>query len=428
MLGISRHTAVTGLSLFGLVLLSVLAYWRSVGLPLISDDYLVIGLSRDLGPMERWGALLSDALYRNRATSMVITWWVYQWFGLEPFPYNFVTLGLHVLNTWLILAFGFFPRIGWWRAAAAAAFFAVYEGHQEAVIWFSALPELLVFSFGLVALWCWMRWLMGGGRRWGWMVGAGGAYALALFSKESAVAMLPVFGLAWWVEREKLAVGRALGAMVPLTLMTMAYAAMVFLGKQQNQHFHDGTFSLAAPFWVTIGNSVGRMMWFWGGVSAALLLWLRPKEARGWLAVGMLWMVMTLVPYSFVTYQARVPSRHTYLPSAGLALVVGGAMWAVQARSRRAALGLACLMVLHNCAYLSFYKHKQYVKRARPTEELIELGHRATGPIYLKSWPYSRSIAEYTLELGAGKPREWLLFEATQEGEAAHVYSWDGDI
>lgn len=397
-------------------------------MPLISDDYLVIGLSRDFGPLDRWGSLFSDPLYRNRATSMVITWWVYKWFGLASLPYNLVTIGFHVLNTWLILAFGAFPRIGWWRAGAAAAFFAVYEGHQEAVIWFSALPELLVFSFGLAALWCWMRWLLGGGRRWEWVVGAGVAFALALLSKESAVGVLPLFALAWWVERRQVPLGTALGALAPMAVMAMAYAAMVFTGKQQNQHFHDGTFSLSAPFWLTIRNSVGRLLWFWGGVSVGLLLWLRPKEARGWLAAGFLWMVLTLLPYSFVTYQARVPSRHTYLPSAGLALLVGGAMLAVESRSRRAALGLACLMVLHNCAYLSLYKHKQYVKRARPTEELIELGNRATGPIYLKSWPYSRSIAEYTLELGAGKPREWLRFEAAQAADAAHVYSWDGDI
>ena len=31
----------------------------------------------------------------------------------------------------------------------AAAFFAVHEGHQEAIVWYSAISELLVFFFGL---------------------------------------------------------------------------------------------------------------------------------------------------------------------------------------------------------------------------------------------------------------------------------------
>lgn len=427
-MGISRRTVAIGVSIFGLALLCVLAYWRSLTLPLISDDYLVIGLSRDMGPLSRWGALLADPLYRNRATSMVLTWWIHHAFGLSPLPFNVSTIALHILNTWLILAFGVFPRIGWWRAAAAGAFFAVYEGHQEAVVWFSAMPELLVFFFGLLALWCWMQWLTGDKRRWLWITLMIPAYLLALFSKESAVAMLPVFGLAWWLERGRVPLWGALRGLAPAALVTLAYIALVFAGKHGNQHFHDGTFSLAAPFWITITRSTGRMFWFWGVVSAGLLVWLRPREARVWIPASLLWIVVTLLPYSFLTYQQRVPSRHTYLASAGLAAVVGVSLLAVASRNRRAALALGCAMVLHNCAYLSLYKHHQYVKRAKPTEELIELGTKAKGPIYVKSWPYTREIAEYTLELGAGKPRDWLLFDVTREDDVMHVYSWDGDI
>ena len=32
----------------------------------------------------------------------------------------------------------------------------MYEGHQEAVMWFSAINELLMFGFGMASLWCWM--------------------------------------------------------------------------------------------------------------------------------------------------------------------------------------------------------------------------------------------------------------------------------
>lgn len=426
--GTSNRTCAISLSLVGLALLSLLAYWRTLSLPLISDDYLVIGLSRDFGPVDRWGHLLADALYRNRATSMVLTWWVHQGFGLAPLPFNLTNILLHILNTWLILAFGTFPRIGWWRAGAAAAFFAVYEGHQEAVVWFSAMPELLVFLFGLLALWCWMKWLADPGHRLVWLVLAVPAFVLALFSKESAVALLPLFVLAWWMERRSVTMGHAVLAMAPLAVLTLGYVALVFGARQGNHHFHDGTFSLAAPFWLTIVNSTGRMFWIWGAVAAGLLVWLRPREARNWVSLGLLWMVLTLLPYSFLTYQPRVPSRHTYLASAGLALVVGVGFLALQARNRRAALAMACVIVLHNCAYLSLYKHPQYVKRARPTQELIELGTKAKGPIYVKSWPYSRAIAEYTLELGAGKPRNWLLFETSLQDQALHTYSWDGDI
>lgn len=37
-------------------------------------------------------------------------------------------------------------------------------------------------------------------------------------------------------------------------------------------------------------------------------------------------MALALLPYVFLTYQTRVPSRHTYLASAGLAMLAGAAL------------------------------------------------------------------------------------------------------
>ena len=40
-------------------------------------------------------------------------------------------------------------------------------------------------------------------------------------------------------------------------------------------------------------------------------------------AVALVWMGLALVPYSFLTYSTQIPSRQTYLASAGLALLAG---------------------------------------------------------------------------------------------------------
>ncbi|MBL8226956.1 MAG: hypothetical protein JNL98_00700 [Bryobacterales bacterium] len=407
-----------------LSLLATLPYVRAVGLPLISDDYLVIGLSKDYGPVSGWLDLLADPLYRSRTTTMVLAWWIYEWSGMDPLPYNLFALLLHGLNTWLVFAFGRLRYVGWRVAALMAAFFAVYEGHQEAVIWFSAVPELLVFFFGLLALHTWVEWLEG--RRW--CYGAAMlSFVLALLSKESGVVFAPLLLLPLWLQCRDDLWRRARGVL-PFFAITAVYVALVFSGKSGNHHFDDGTFSLRAPFWLTIPHSIGRMLWIWGIPSMAALLYWRP---RGWkivMAVGFGWMTLTLLPYSFLTYMTRVPSRHTYLASAGLSLLVGYACCQLMARyweSRRwvpVALGVA--LVSHNCLYVWLYKHDQYVRRAAPTEHLIRVAEAASGPIFMESFPYTRSVAEHTVELMTGKPRSWLLFDPREQGRAVRLFSW----
>lgn len=135
-----------------LALLAILPYVVVLDQPLISDDYLQIALGRQYGPVSGWSALAGDALYRARATSLVVTYWTERLFGASPLPLYASAILLHVLNSWLVFALASRLGLGRRMGLCAAAFFAIYEGHQEAVMWYAALPELLVFTFSLVAL------------------------------------------------------------------------------------------------------------------------------------------------------------------------------------------------------------------------------------------------------------------------------------
>ena len=394
-------------------------------LPLISDDYLVIGLSKAYGPASGWLSLLADPLYRNRATSMVLTWWIYLWAGIDTVPYSLCGLVFHIFNTWLVFAFGRLPFIGWRVAGLTAAFFAIYEGHQEAVIWFSALPELLVFFFGLLTLHLWLGWLEG--KRW--CYGAAlVSFTLSLLSKESGVVFAPLLLVPLLEERVRVQARQVILQAMPFFLLTGGYVLLVFSGKGANQHFGDGTFSLHAPFWITIPHSIGRMLWIWGVPSLMALIRWRPRYWQWLVGIVFGWMVLTLLPYSFLTYMTRVPSRHTYLASAGLALLVGYAFRQVllrfQQTRRWVPVFLGVALVLHNCLYLWTYKHEQYVKRAAPTERLIGVASATDGPLFIESFPYDRSVAEYAIELATGKPREMLLFDPHKREAAAGTYSW----
>lgn len=399
--------------------LAFLAYSRALHLPFISDDYDQIAEARMYGTFSGWMALLHDALYRCRATSLVLTYWTERWFGLDPFVFRLSSLLLHILNSLLVFAMGMWRPIGWRVSAVAACFFAVSQRHHEAVIWYAAVPELLVFFFVLLSFLFWVRWLQSesASRAVYWLAFA--CYVLALLSKESAVAVPPLLLLAGVVQRRSL---RALLIQtLPFALCAAGYFGLILAARDQHWHFHDaGTFSLQAPFvWVLL-RSMNRLMGVWGFAGAiALLAW----RARGWspiLWIGGLWSVITFLPYCFITYMPFVPSRHTYLASAGVALLVSVALIEFHARTApkhgKTGIALICgVIILHQCTYLWTTKQAQFEVRARPTEQLLEMASQTTSPtIYLKCFPYERAIADLTLRIRMrDSDRPVLIFDGS---------------
>jgi hypothetical protein len=157
-------------------------------------------------------------------------------------------------------------------------------------------------------------------------------------------------------------------------------------------------------------------MWPWGWAALAAVLWLRVK--KGWQR-ALLWMGIALLPYSFLTYSTQIPSRQTYLASAGLALLVGTGMAHLPDRRVLAVAVIAAAGV--NVGYLWTRKRAQFVERARPTEELIRLANQTSGPIYVQCFPRNRLIAEEAVHIGAGKPPEMLRWES-QTGAVTFCY------
>ena len=200
--------------------MALLAYAPSLTIPLIADDYPNLSQSLTYGAPGGVGTLLHDAQFRLRATSYWAMYGLWQAAGLTPWVYHTASLLLHIANTWLV----FFVAAAWprMRPAAfwAAAFFAVHEGHQEAVMWFSAINELLMFLFGMASLWCWRS--APDSARPAWLKELAGValFALALLSKESAIFLLPLFVLVvepaqWRTRLPRLAAASDAGPALP---------------------------------------------------------------------------------------------------------------------------------------------------------------------------------------------------------------------
>ena len=417
-----RSGAANRAALAVLAGLCVLAYLPSLTLPFISDDYVQIRLAREWGPVSGWSSLAADALYRSRATSLVLTYWTERAFGLEPLAYRLSSLALHIINTWLVYALGRWRVVGRRVALLAAAFFAIYEGHQEAVIWYAALPELLVFLFVMLCLLAWLRWLESG--RWGWYAASLACFVLAIYSKESGVVALGLQVLAVAFARKRRL--RGLAAMAPFLLIAGLYAAAIFAARAGHLHFNDGTFSLSAPFWRTLINSTRRLLWIWGMLALAAVLWLKPRRYRFLLVAAGAWIVITFLPYSFLTYMPHVPSRHTYFASVGLSWLVAAGFLSVRSRLAQwrswAPAALAALILVHNCVYLWTRKQRQYRGRAAPTEALVEFARRTDRPVEVRCFPYAPILAEWVLEMRLNR-KVWRAGQG-QPGTEPAVFCW----
>lgn len=388
----------------GIAGLAAIAYAWAISLPLIADDYVQAMLAAQFAPVSGWRELAGDALYRCRSTSLFLTYWTMALFGVNRLAFNLTSLSLHIMNAWLVLALGSWKVIGWRVSTAAAVFFVIYETHQEAVVWYAALPEQLVFLFVLLCFLAWLRWLENGHPAW--YIATGAAYLLALASKESAVLVLGLMLIPLIFRSER---RRPLIAMIPFVAAALLYAWAIFAAGQSHLHLNDGTFSFRAPVLWNWFNSFVRMFWIWG-LAGLILLWrLRAKEYLRLVWVAMAWTAIALIPYSFLMYMDRVPSRHRYLASIGISMIVAAAFialkeWSSTARRPWLVPAAAAIVFLHNCGYLWLYKQPQFVKRAEPTEAVLELVREQNRPVVVHCYPYSIIVAQWAVQLVEHKP------------------------
>ncbi len=319
--------------------LAILTYLPSVFLPFISDDYVHIAVARQFVPVSGWDDLARDPVYRCRATSHFLTYRTEQWFGLDPVAFSWSSVLLHVLNTLLVFALGSWRAVGWRAPAVAAGFFAVYEGHQEAVVWYAALPELLVFFFSLVVILFWIARLRNHQKRVSLYAAALLAFVLAMLSKESGV-----------------------------------------------------------------------------------------------IVVALTWVANAFIPYSFLSDMPRVPSRHTYLASLGLSLVVAKGLLCLYRHFRGShyqwvVYAVAFVILAHNLGYLWTKKQAQYEERAAPAEALIDMVKESNGPVYVHCFPYGEEIARKAVEVGAGRSPYRVVWDPAPPDacESGFSLSWNPD-
>lgn len=378
-----------------ILILSVLTYLPLLRLPFISDDFVQIPLSGQYFS-HGWLTLFTDPNLRTRATYMGLNSWFYHAFGFTPAPFYALSILLHFACTLCIYLLSASLRTDNFTALAAACFFAVYEGHNEAVMWIAASSDLLVCLFILLCAICWLKWL--DGNSWPWYAGCVGALMGAAASKESFF-VAPILLLLLPQIEPRVSNRRVFLGIAPIALLSGLYVFWNFIDRVFRPGYSDIRFSLHAPWLWVLALSVWGLLYVWGTVSLTILLFWRRRKDGHMIGCWLLWIVVCLFPNCFLSYMNRVPSRHTYLASVGLAMLVGVAANRLsKSRKPKLLILFATLALLINIEIIWVKKTSQFRERAEPSELLRQAAKQSAGPVEIDCTNLEQIVAAAAVE------------------------------
>jgi tetratricopeptide (TPR) repeat protein len=340
----------------GLVLLVVVAHGGALGGGFRYDDHQVIVENpaiRSWEPLRFFAAAPVDVSSTGgsfRPVTMISFALNHALFGDAPASFLAVNLGLYAGLTLMVFAVGSLLLGGVSWGAVAGAIFAVHPVNTESVNYISARFSLLAGLWTLLALWAFVKAV--DTRRTRWLPAAIGAFALALLSKESALAVgIPLAAYAFVPPRGSSAdpprerIRRRLLAVVPFGLVAIAYLAARWrlvgpVAVEPHTAVHP-VWSFLEIVW----RSLSLWVWPWPlGAVHELTFVHRADRALGallatasvaWLALGVrwwrreplavwlsIWVVSSfavLAPLPWITTKALLMENRILMASAGLA-------------------------------------------------------------------------------------------------------------
>lgn len=386
------------LFLAGLVLL---AFSPAFDNGFISDDYIF--LDRVHTWREDPGYLFSIPPENFRMTTYLAFGILKTLFGYHAAWFYAFTMLVHFINAilvWKLLSMlNRRPEV----AALGAFCFAAFQNPQEAIMWLGGMHEVLLGLTILSALCLWAT-----GRHFLATL----AYCLALLSKESAVVLLLLVPLVEY---------RIKGSIIPkrqyiYLLLPSAIFAGLYLYLFKENSLVRGEFYGFAPVHAlgVLLKSLNRLMFPWLYIALLLQLFRRQIRSVAEISYGIVWMILALLPYVFLTYQDHVPSRHEYLASIGMVWVLALLLCRLDSLRLQHAYLAAFLVV--NIGYIWLRKDAQFEERAAPTEQLLK--HLRSSPperLLLDNFPMNPWIAKMTTRLVPGWTPEMILVNEPRE-------------
>jgi hypothetical protein len=291
------------------------------------------------------------AFVQERTYQPLVT--LFHWFTHgAPLAYRLAGLALHAANAALVYAIARRLLKRDRAALLAAALFAFFPAHTEALNFSAFKGHALAAAFIMATVLAFME------KR---AAAAAGFFALALLSKETGLVALLLCAAH---ERGKLR------RLAPLAAIGAAYLALRFVWLAPPPAFPSGfarpvveSFGfyvrmLALPWPLCLERTLpaAPLLYAWAAVFVlGVWAWRRSREALfflAWIVAGLL-PVLHLIPFANVT---PVADRYLYLPAAGFALLLAG-LYGKTARGERLLAGVlvawASLTAARNLDYRS---------------------------------------------------------------------------
>ncbi len=201
-----NYSSVTGLLLVVFIASSILIYGRGIDNHFVADDWnFLFQVSNAHTLSDVFEFFTFNTGWFVRPTQWVITWAVYQVAALNPIPYHLISVVLDVINALLLGLFTYRllkayqqPSGNYALAAMVVTVLFLFSWrHHEAIFWYSSVNELLAALFRLFSLLLITFLVYQKAKSKVVLISAFtlGAFALAIFSKESAVVLPLELGL-----------------------------------------------------------------------------------------------------------------------------------------------------------------------------------------------------------------------------------------
>ena len=350
--------------------------------------------------------------------------------GLSPPWWHFSSIALHALATFIVYQLCKALLEDQIAAVLPALLFAVHPIHVDAVSWVSAGNEIL---FTVLVLSAMLVLSSANGRltsaRLAWSLAL---FTAGLFTKETAVAMLPVMLVALHLRVGQIGKQQAVRAACWYSLVTVFYVAVRWSvlhrsGLEEAKHawgevlyttpsvliFYVKKLLLPiglAGFYVTpLNSSFTPGEWLLAGgflIAIGLLAWIAIRYSLLIALAG----AITILPLFPALFAVRIydqgdmtHDRYLYLPSFGLCLLVGLGIKQIndQHKIARVALmtlaaGILSIAGLMTTSQQTFYKNDEvFYQRAIDVDPMNVLAVDYLGDAYLESGQANRAVKQF---------------------------------
>ena len=332
------------------LLLGALVFLPMFGHPFFRDDLGWVERARAALPHPaQWWAIAKTDFRPLASFSFVLD---YAAVKLDPRGYHLFDLLLHLVDVSLLMAL--VRRLsggsGWAAGVAGLLFACAFGNYGEAVYWISGRTGPLADAFVLAALIAHWDHLEGTGP-------SGSAlflFVVALLAKETAVMLVPLLVMLEWAHGPV-----SWRRVAPFALLAAAYVAFVFLVWRAGSAVVGGDFALGphvarnlveylVRMFVPLARIPHGVALPLGAVLAVLFAWLLTRRIPRTWKFALLWIPVTILPVAFL--DLRSSTRYLYLPSMGLAALLGMAWasaWATApVRRRGLAVGIALALAV----------------------------------------------------------------------------------